>query len=293
MYELTLINKDGCAYVDSRDVAALIGKQHKHLLRDIREYSKTIAKFNRPNFGPVNFFLESSYPDSKHKDRSCYLITKMGCEVIRNKLRGEKGVLFTTLYVSKFNEMENALRAETEAQLARAATPHLKVFNTAVRNVLAGYANAKSNPDDVMGFLRGAYKPFGIEVVRASRKHYLTATDIAALSGLLSDSGRPHAHAAASIIGKLKIAPEHFVIVPYGAAGISMRYDSQVLGEVRHWIYINGLPRDIPHHWFEYHVHYDPEWMFLYDGSSGDYYFDCDDYGFIGYGSETLHLTTQ
>jgi hypothetical protein len=154
------------------------------------------------------------------------------------------------------------------------------VFNTAVRNVLGGYANTHATPDDVMDFLRGAYKPFGIEVVQESKTHYLTATDIAMLSGIVSENDRPHAHAAAAIIGKLEISPEHMAVVPYGMVGISMRYDSHVLGAVRHWLYENGLPRSIPHQGFEYHVHYDHEWMFLYDGTCGDYYFDTDDYNF-------------
>lgn len=36
---------------DSRDVAAYFGKQHKHVLRDIRELDCS-AEFRRSNFGP-------------------------------------------------------------------------------------------------------------------------------------------------------------------------------------------------------------------------------------------------
>ena len=47
----------------------------------------------------------------------CYLISKMGCEVIGNKLTGEKGILFTVAYVTKFNAMEAAERAELESRI--------------------------------------------------------------------------------------------------------------------------------------------------------------------------------
>ena len=268
MYDLTLIKTNGSAYVDSREVAELIGKTHRHLLRDIRGYAAVISKAGAPKLGLSNFFLESTYLDVWNREKPCFLLTKMGCELVANKLIGEKGILFTALYVAKFNEMEAAERAEMESQLARAATPHLKVFNTAVRNVLNGYANTYASYEEIMDFLRGAYKPFGIEVLHESGRHCLTATSIAEMCGILSETGRPHALAVAAIIGKLDIAREHIAVIPYGMVGISMRYDVYVLDEVRRFISDNDLPRRIPHQDFEYHIYYDPEWLFLYDRSS-------------------------
>lgn len=66
---------------------------------------------NERNFAPVDFFIPSNYQDNKGEDRPCYLITKKGCDMIANKLTGEKGVLFTAAYVSAFEEMQQALTA--------------------------------------------------------------------------------------------------------------------------------------------------------------------------------------
>ena len=38
MYDLTIINKNDGNYIDSREVAKAIEKNHSHLLRDIRGY---------------------------------------------------------------------------------------------------------------------------------------------------------------------------------------------------------------------------------------------------------------
>jgi len=270
VYDLTLIKQNGSAYVDSREVAAFIGKRHHHLLRDIERYIEVIDSSSiETKIGVNDFFLESSYKDSIGRTLPCYLLSKMACELIANKLTGEKGILFTSLYVSKFNEMEAAERAQLQA---RSTTPQLKVFNTAIRNVLGGYAKTYATPDEVMDFLRGAYKPFGIDVIHEKGAHYLTARGIAMLCGMLSETGRPHGHAAASIIGRLNIAPEHMAIIPYGMMGISVRYDEHVLEEVRRWIADNGCPSDIPHLDFEYHICYDPNWLFLYNEHvGGDY----------------------
>ena len=44
MYDLTIIQKDGGKYIDSRQVAEVIGKRHDHLLRDIDGYLRILEK---------------------------------------------------------------------------------------------------------------------------------------------------------------------------------------------------------------------------------------------------------
>jgi len=56
MTDLTIIKlKDG-AFVDSREVAALVGKQHKNLLRDIAGYINHMANSVKLNFEPDCFY---------------------------------------------------------------------------------------------------------------------------------------------------------------------------------------------------------------------------------------------
>ena len=68
-----------------------------------------------PNLDSANFFLESSYKaDDGSRSYPCYLLTRKGCDMVANKMTGEKGVLFTAAYVDKFYEMEEKLRYGTE-----------------------------------------------------------------------------------------------------------------------------------------------------------------------------------
>lgn len=108
MNELIVINKNGLLVTDSREVADMIGKQHAHLLRDIKGY---IGILTESKIGFSEFFIESSYKDSTGRGLPCYLLTKKGCDMVANKLTGKKGVLFTAEYVSRFNEMERKLKA--------------------------------------------------------------------------------------------------------------------------------------------------------------------------------------
>ena len=50
MTDLTLIKKNGGVYIDSREVAEMLGKQHGHLMRDIHKYVATMGKITQSNF---------------------------------------------------------------------------------------------------------------------------------------------------------------------------------------------------------------------------------------------------
>lgn len=90
--------------IDSRDVANMIGKAHKNLVRDIDRYINDLHQSSK--LSPDQFFIESSYQAGTGKNYKCYLLTKQGCEFVANKLTGRKGTIFTATYVSLFNEYE-------------------------------------------------------------------------------------------------------------------------------------------------------------------------------------------
>jgi len=107
MNNLSIINSNGQFTVDSREVAEMIDKDHAHLLRDIKGYAETLDNSENPNLGSLNFFILSAYTtEGNTKTYPCYLLTRKGCDMVANKMTGEKGVLFTAAYVTKFEEME-------------------------------------------------------------------------------------------------------------------------------------------------------------------------------------------
>lgn len=113
MKQLQIINQNGKLLVDSREVAEMIGKRHDHLLADIRKY---IVILDSQDFGSQNFFIPSTYLNEQNKTQPCFLITRKGCDMVANKMTGEKGVLFTAAYVSRFEEMEKRLSAPTDIE---------------------------------------------------------------------------------------------------------------------------------------------------------------------------------
>ncbi|HBF2623231.1 TPA: Rha family transcriptional regulator [Clostridioides difficile] len=110
MKNLTIIKQNNQFLVESREVAELIEKKHDNLLRDIRGYKKILE--DSSNLKSQDFFIESTYINTQNKIQPCYLLTKKGCDMVANKMTGEKGIIFTAIYVTKFEEMERELKEQ-------------------------------------------------------------------------------------------------------------------------------------------------------------------------------------
>lgn len=96
-------------YLDSREVAEMVGKEHNMLLRDIRRYAEQLGQ---SKIAQSDFFKESTYKNKQNKEQPCYLVTKKGCEFIAHKLTGVKGTEFTAKYINRFHEMEDTIKAQ-------------------------------------------------------------------------------------------------------------------------------------------------------------------------------------
>lgn len=106
-------NNEKVNVIDSREVAEMLGKEHKEIMRTIKGDKKTIGMLptlESGNFPPSDYFIPSTYINSQNKTQPCYLVTKLGCEMLGTRLQGTKGILFTAAYVKRFNEMEKVLQ---------------------------------------------------------------------------------------------------------------------------------------------------------------------------------------
>lgn len=104
MNQLNVFENKGQLVIDSREVAEMVERRHSDLIRDIEGYKGIIDQ--NAKLRSDDFFTESTYRAGTGKSYKCFLLTKQGCEMVANKMTGEKGILFTATYVSRFNEME-------------------------------------------------------------------------------------------------------------------------------------------------------------------------------------------
>ncbi|MEC2307801.1 Rha family transcriptional regulator [Bacillus atrophaeus] len=97
----------------------MVEKRHADLVRSIEGYLGVLGQ--NAKLRSDDFFIESTYQAGTGKPYKHYLLTKQGCEMVANKMTGEKGILFTAAYVNQFNQMERHLQADY-SQLS----PHLQ-----------------------------------------------------------------------------------------------------------------------------------------------------------------------
>lgn len=93
--------------LDSREVAKMLEKDHKHLLRDISVYAEYLIQ---SKVGLNEFFQAATYKDKIGRTLRSYKITKKGCEFLAHKQTGRKGAIFTASYIRRFHEMEAKLK---------------------------------------------------------------------------------------------------------------------------------------------------------------------------------------
>lgn len=97
---------------DSRNVAAVFGKQHGHILRDIQNIQKDVS-----NFGEM--FFESTMPDSYGRQQRVYLMNRDGFTLLAMGFTGKDAMQWKLKYIDAFNRLEKAWNSP-EAVMARA-----------------------------------------------------------------------------------------------------------------------------------------------------------------------------
>ena len=170
MKELTIKRTENGLVADSRDVAKMMGVRHSHLLRDIGKYATVLSQNPILDCGAItrveDFFVEKwTTPELGNKSTKYYEITKKGCDMIANKMIGEKGILFTAAYINRFYAMEEELRdlkikqLETQNKQLETQTKQLESKAKELSRRLERYETSSSMPyryvvTDVKNFLK-------------------------------------------------------------------------------------------------------------------------------------------
>ncbi len=144
MNEFKITNINGVETVDSRQVAEAVGKEHKELLKNIRKYSEYLTE---SKISLSDFFVESSYTDSTGRNLPCYNVTRKGCEMIANKITGQKGVVFTAMYVNAFHDMEEKVK-QTPRVYGKKSTSAGEVASL-IKTLRSVMKDQKSDPEKI------------------------------------------------------------------------------------------------------------------------------------------------
>jgi phage regulatory protein, rha family len=107
-------DKKDIVRVDSLYVAEFFGKNHKEVLRDIRNIAAPNSGLSK-EFDERNFAL-GLYKDKQNQKRPCYYLTRDGFTILVMGYTGKKALRFKELYIRRFNEMEELIKSLVKAR---------------------------------------------------------------------------------------------------------------------------------------------------------------------------------
>lgn len=124
-----VVSKKNKIYAESQLVAQMFEKDHKNVLRDIKELITNCSEeFSRLNF-------ELSVYKARGKEYPCYRLTRDGFTMLAMGFTGEKAIQFKELYISKFNEMDRLLTSQRLAKLEFSAlTDNIQTMHDPVQS---------------------------------------------------------------------------------------------------------------------------------------------------------------
>lgn len=133
---LEKFGKEERAICTSLDVAETFKKEHRHVMRDIRELGCS-QEFNVSNFGLI------SYTDTMNRKQDAYIMTRDGFTLLVMGYTGELAMKFKEAYIRQFNAMEAALqgkRIEREKGIAVRQALTKALQQSAENERMHGYA---------------------------------------------------------------------------------------------------------------------------------------------------------
>lgn len=107
MNNLVFKGQNNQALTNSLLVAEKFGKEHQHILRDIRNLIGGMS-----NFGETPYFVETSYIHEQNgREYPMYVMNRDGFTLLAMGFTGEKALKFKLEYINAFNQMEETIKS--------------------------------------------------------------------------------------------------------------------------------------------------------------------------------------
>ena len=106
MNELVIM-RDQHAVTTSLSVAEVFGKEHRNVLRDIRNLQKDVLNFEQ-------MFIEGDSPDSYGRSRKVYFMNRDGFSLLAMGFTGSEAVKFKQRFLAEYNRMEDYIKSQQQ-----------------------------------------------------------------------------------------------------------------------------------------------------------------------------------
>lgn len=129
--DMSMTLDDGTVFLSSRSVAEWVEKRHDNLVRDIENYISAFEESssnlrNSLTMRVEDYFRVGEYIATGGQTYKLYWVSRKGCELIANKMTGQKGIKFTAHYIEYFHAMEQAINEPAGTEPTPQALPTLE-----------------------------------------------------------------------------------------------------------------------------------------------------------------------
>ena len=116
MNELVFKGQNDQVLTNSLLIAEKFGKEHQHVLRDIRTLIEGMSEI-----GDTPMFVESTYINEQNKQEyPIFIMNRDGFTLLTMGFNGKKDLKFKIEYIAAFNAMEKALKEQQNKKLSGA-----------------------------------------------------------------------------------------------------------------------------------------------------------------------------
>lgn len=146
---------NGMAVADSRKVAKVFGKAHRHVLEAIdnlingiypivEEAQNDWAEFSvqLKDLKITDLFIEGSYKDRSGKSNKLYYLTKQGFDLAVFSFTGQKALIYKLLFIKRYEAMEAFIKERLSKPQTLDATAMATIMAQAMTAVLPDLTHA-------------------------------------------------------------------------------------------------------------------------------------------------------
>lgn len=248
--EVRTLTKDGEPWFVGKDVAEILGYGNTKdaLLNHVDEEDRAILQ-------------KSENATFEIPNRGMTIINESGLYslILSSKLSTARA--FKRWVTS---EVLPAIRKHGEYTAPKVSQKRLGEVNSAARIIRQTLKEAGMAPQFVAVAMKSLYAPVGVEIPLEGvtlNKQLFDATAIAKQLGVLSRSGKPHAHAISAIIAQVDVLPEEKELAPFqstvsGHAGTNVQYTKSVVAKVSLWLERHDYPESFEYRGKKYTLRY-------------------------------------
>lgn len=244
--EVRTLNKDGEPWFVGKDIAEILG--YTNPSKALADHVDDEDKLNNETLSSLG-------------QRGGWLINESGLYslILLSKLPTARA--FKRWVTS---EVLPAIRKHGEYTAPKVSQKRLGEVNSAARIIRQTLKEAGMAPQFVAVAMKSLYAPVGVEIPLEGvtlNKQLFDATAIAKKVGVMSRSGKPHAHAISAIIAQVDVLPEEKELAPFqsavsGHAGTNVQYTKSVVAKVSLWLERHDYPDEFEYRGKRYTLRY-------------------------------------